>query len=204
MGTDIHGWVEYWDPIVECWIGVIKLGPLVIDRNYEIFAWLFGVRRRPDIPMRWNDPPIAAGRGLPPDASNDVASEYSADMARFPKEYYGVTWVTWSEVQAIDWDERIEDRIVESRGDAPSSPCVGTLYWRSQFLTTHAALVPTSADALVPGQRWNVGDKVYEVVAMRRRDVLERQWELLFELMETLASRCQDSKYLRLVVWFDG
>jgi hypothetical protein len=205
LGTDIHGWVEYWAQDAELWVSVIRLAPLVSDRNYQLFAWLFGVRRRPDIPMRWKDTPIAANRGLPPDASAEAAADYRNAVARYPKEFYGVTWVTWREVQAIDWDERIEDRIVESRREAQSGQDrVGVLWWRTSFVETHADNLPVPADELAPGQRWVVGDKAYEVVAMRRRDVFERQWVLLFELMEILARHCEDSDHLRLVVWFDG
>jgi hypothetical protein len=205
VGADIHGWVEYWHADLECWIGVIKLAPLVCDRNYELFAWLFGVRRRPDIAMRWKDAPIAAGRGLPPDASSEVASEYTTALERFPTAYYGTTWASWREVQAIDWDEPIEDRIVASRRDAMGQKQPGgTLWWRSQFVAAHADLVPGPAEALAPGDRWIVEDTVYEVVSMRRRDVLERRWELLFHLMETLSSRLQSTDHLRFVVWFDG
>jgi hypothetical protein len=200
MGTDIYGWVEYWDPSAERWVGVIKLVPLVSDRNYEFFAWLFGVGRRPDIPMRWKDPPIAAGRGLPPDASDEVAAAYAAAMARFPEEFYGVTWATWREVQTIDWDEPIEDMIVATRVGQPG----GVYQWRSQFLQHHADLLPDQAESLHPGQRWTAGDKMYEVVAMRRRDVLEECWSLLFRLMQVLASRFEDTDQLRWVVWFEG
>jgi hypothetical protein len=203
MGTDIHGWVEYWHPDLERWIGVIKLAPLVCDRNYELFAWLFGVRRRPDIPMRWQDPPLAVGRGLPADASSEVASEYATDTARLPTEYYGATWVSWREVQTIDWDEPIEDRIVASRRDALGQKQPGgTLWWRSQFVAAHADRVPGSPEALAPGDSWSIEDTDYEVVAMRRRDVVDHRWELLFQLMEALSSRLQSTDHLRLVVWF--
>jgi hypothetical protein len=203
MGTDIYGWVEYWHPDLECWIGVIKLAPLVSDRNYELFAWLFGVRRRPDIPMRWQDRPLAAGRGLPADASSEVASEYASDTARFPTEYYGTTWASWREVQEIDWDEPIEDRIVASRRDAlGQKQSSGTLWWRSQFVAAHADLVPASAEGLAPVDSWSVEDTDYQVVAMRRRDVVDHRWELLFHLMEALSSRLQSADHLRLVVWF--
>jgi hypothetical protein len=200
MGTDISGWVEYWDPNAERWVGVIKLVPLVSDRSYELFAWLFGVGRRPDIPMRWQDPPIAAGRGLPPDASDEVAAEHAADLAQFPEEFYGVTWVTWREVQTIDWDEPIEDMIVESRVDRPG----GIYHWCSQFVQHHPDLLPDQAESLQPGQRWTSGDRRYKVVAMRRRDVLEEPWKLLFRLMEVLASQVENTNHLRWVVWFDG
>ena len=200
VGTDIHGWVEYWHPDLELWIGIIKLHNLVSYRNYELFVWLFGIGQRPDIPMQWDFPPIAARRGLPSDASQEAATDYAADMARYPKEYYGTTWISWREVQTIDWDEPIEDRIVESR----LGRLDGIRQWRTPFLERHADLVPDQTESLRPGLRWTVGDHSYEVVATRRRDVLEQSWELLFRLMEVLQTRIEDTDHLRWVVWFSG
>lgn len=202
MGTDIYGWVEYWDPYIEAWIGVIKLVDLVSDRNYTLFNWLFGVHKSTRT-IKGDISPIAAGRGLPPDASADATNDYQAAIAGYPIEYYGVTWVTWREVQAINWDEPIEDRIVES-GVGRTGDVYQILHWRSQFLQKHADLVPENAESLYPGQRWTAGEKTYEVVAMRRQDVLEERWGLLFRLMEMLAGRVEDTNYLRWVVWFDG
>ncbi len=132
MGTDIHGWVEVYSPFIEIWSGVINLGSLVSDRNYELFSWLFGVRRRPDIHVRWELAPIAAERGLPADASVEARADYEADIAAYPNECHGCTWITWSEIQSINWEEPIEGRIIESRLGDP--PYYGTQYWKSQFL----------------------------------------------------------------------
>jgi hypothetical protein len=200
VGTDIYGWVEYWDPHIEAWIGVIKLVDLVSARNYELFHWLFGVHKR----EMWQDfSPIAADRGLPLDASAEAANDYKAAMAAYPEEFYGSTWISWREIQAIDWDEPIEDRIVETVIGK-----TGNTYeihgWRSLFLQRHADLVPETVESLHPGQRWTVGDRAFEVVAMKRRDVLEDGWSLLFQLMGVLASRFEDTSHLRWVVWFDG
>jgi hypothetical protein len=199
MGTDIHGWVEYWDEDLEMWSSVIRLAPLVSDRNYPLFAWLFDVHKEPG-GMHWDFAPIAAGRGLPPDASPEAATDYATDTAKYPEEYHGVTWISWREVQSIDWDEPIEDMIVESQLYRPG----GIYSWRSQFMQYHADLLPDQAEKLQPGQRWQMGDKLYEVIAMRRRDVLEERWELLFRLMEMLAPRFETADHLRWVVWFDG
>ncbi len=203
MGTDIHGWVEYWHPDIELWIGIIKLHNLVSYRNYELFAWLFGIGRRPDIPVRWDFPPIAAGRGLPTDASQEAATDYAADMARYPKEYYGTTWIRWREVQAIDWDEPVEDVIVESCLNRHGQR-VEMRHWRTPFLERHADLLPDQGGSLHPGHRWTAGDTTYAVVATRRRDVLDQSWELLFRLLEALQSQIKDPDHLRLVVWFSG
>jgi hypothetical protein len=201
LGTDIHGWVEYWDPVPEEWTGVIKLDRLLGDRNYEIYAWLFGVRRRPDIPMRWDFQPIAAQRGLPLDASRESVEEHTRHISQYPDEFFGESWVTWSEMQAINWDEPIEDRVIARRQDEGFG---GTLYWRSQFVQKYAAILPGGVEALRPGQQWTAGGIAYEVAAMRRRDVLEDDWELLFCWMRALADRRGGGSNVRLVAWFDG
>lgn len=173
------------------------MAPLLGDRNYEVYSWLFGVCRRPDIPMRWDFPPMAAERGLPPDASREAAAEYADHIARFPTEIHGASWATLSEMLAIDWDEPIEDRVIESRRGQQVSE-----YWRSQLRPKRADIVAGHIETLRPGQRWTEGDTTYEVVAMRRRDALEHEWALLFRLMETLASRWNDASGVRMVVWF--
>ena len=75
-------------------------------RQYGMFANLFGVRN--------GDPEhvtavgrfraIAPGRGVPADASPYYAQETHGT---------GQTWVLWSELAAIDWNEEGERYIVE-------------------------------------------------------------------------------------------
>src|SRR5690348_14309636 len=105
MGTDIYVWVEYWNPTPEWWSSAIRINSLLGDRNYEVYSWLFGVCRRPDIPMRWDFPPRAAERGIPQDASHEAAADYADITKRFPQAVFGASWITWREIQAIDWDE---------------------------------------------------------------------------------------------------
>lgn len=198
MGTDVYGWVEFRNPVSEQRDSIIKLDSLLDDRNYEVFAWLFGICRKQDIPMRWDFVTVAFERGLPPDVSDDAATEYADISQRIPQEAFGATWISWREMQTVDWDEPIEDRIIETYNDKPGG---GTVYWRSQFLRKHANAVPGTPDSLTPGQRWAVNDHRYEVVATRRRDVLEPNWTLLFRLMETLADKYGDES-VRMVVWF--
>lgn len=200
MGTDIHGWVEVYSPDIEMWSAVVDLGSIIGDRNYELFSWLFGVRRRPDIRMRWEFEPVAGGRGLPADASSGARAGYEADIAACPNEYYGCTWITWNEILSIDWDEPIEDRVMESRRDDPRD--WGARSWKSQFLKQPPASWSGAAEGLQPGKEWEAGDRVYRVFATRRKDVLD-EWELIFRLTEVLASK-YGGDGVRLVVWFDG
>ncbi|WP_406287986.1 hypothetical protein [Embleya sp. NBC_00896] len=101
MGTDIHGFVECrtWRPgravgEVE-WCAAIDLSLLGLNREYEVFDCLFGVRAS----GHWR--PVAADRGLPSDASTTTRAELAdrCDVA------FGSTWLDWPEVTAIDWDE---------------------------------------------------------------------------------------------------
>ena len=63
MGTDICGWVEV--KYGNMWWPIIKIDYLV-NRNYDIFGCLFGVRNYA------NFKPIAPDRGLPEDVSSLV------------------------------------------------------------------------------------------------------------------------------------
>lgn len=200
MGTDISGWVEYWSPDSESWVGIIKLAPLVSDRNYELFGWLFGVPGRTNAMRLWNGPPVAARRGLPTDACQEAGAEYTDAVTEYPDEFYGATWISWREIQAAGWDERIEDRVLESRTDTPER--TRAFYWRDDFLQAKPDIA-AQVRALQPGQSLAVGDKIYRVRTMRRRDILEPEWELLFRLIEMLEARIGNPEHLRLVVWFN-
>lgn len=94
MGADIYGWVEVKHPNIghEHWHAVVMIEDLV-DRSPGMFRSLFGHRNHGEIR------PIAKGRGLPPDASVEVKSACEDDGA------VGTTWILWSEIAAIDWDE---------------------------------------------------------------------------------------------------
>lgn len=61
---------------------------------------------------------------------------------------------------------------------------------------------------LEPGTRdmaWEVGDTLYKLAPVSRKEVLhqDKDWMLLFRIMEVLESR-YDPDNLRLVVWFDN
>ncbi|MDE2589117.1 MAG: hypothetical protein KGL95_05580 [Patescibacteria group bacterium] len=199
MGLDILGWVECFDPTSVRWVGVVKLAPVIAERNSDVFAWLFGVRWNSDNPLHQDLPPVAAKRGLPADVSHEATRDYANTVALYPTEYFGASWVTLGEVQAIDWEQPIEERITASRhGQYP----FGTHYWRSEFVQRHADLLPGPPDTLQPGMEWRVGDLDYRVEAMRRRDALDPGWQVLFRVMDTLASRWNDASLVRLVVWF--
>jgi hypothetical protein len=118
MGTDISGWIEV-NPFPEngVWSGVIALRRGAFsERAYELWGYLIGIWRRKHFT------PLAPQRGMPEDASPSVKQEYEAAMALIPGEYHSLTWITWAEIQRVNWDERIEDRVreyAEERSDQP-------------------------------------------------------------------------------------
>lgn len=119
MGIDIHGWVERLyeeDNSRRYWGGVISIYMLV-ERHYEMFHLLFGRGKISDVP------PLAAGRGLPDDLSEEAWRDADDGAVVSP------SWIVWNELDAITWEERngvmvhitdsgaeLEDRIILSAG----------------------------------------------------------------------------------------
>ena len=104
MGCDIHGRVEIlYSFSLDEWFSVIDAG-LLLDRNYDAFGLLFGVRNRNGFP------PIAANRGLPEDASEEVKRDGTPGADADEDSwilYHSASWLTLEEIQAVDWDEAI-------------------------------------------------------------------------------------------------
>lgn len=193
MGIDIRGWIEVHSPLSEVWSGAVRVSTLA-DRNYEVFA-LFGIRQRRDFP------PVAARRGLPNDVSAEAKTDYEAAITAYPREFHSPTWLSWAELQSVDWNERVDDRVLEWQKGW--SPGVRVERWKANFLEHHSDRLPEGAGDLRAGQTWEQSDNVYQVEETRRSDVLEGGWILLFRLMEVLADK-YTSDGVRMVVWFDG
>lgn len=96
MGVDILGWVEVNDPRRGGWNGMIRINYLV-DRAYGVFAALFG-RTSSGI-----FDPIAQGRGIPEDKSNEVYYDHPEAIGVAP------SWIGWNEIKAVDWKRVAED-----------------------------------------------------------------------------------------------
>ena len=91
MGTDISGWVEIYDEEDDLWDGVIAASSLM-DRDYQIFGILFGVRCQDHFS------PVAPARGIPENVSPQVEDEL--------KDWQTIvspSWITWAEIQIVDW-----------------------------------------------------------------------------------------------------
>jgi hypothetical protein len=91
MGIDIYGWIEIKN-IEDSWIGAVKINPNLMnyDRNKAMMGLLFSPYT--DYPNA-----IAANRGLPQYASEEASSE---------KDGFNHSWISWAEIQKLDWQER--------------------------------------------------------------------------------------------------
>jgi len=190
MGVDLRGWVEVKDtnkyggiipPVGQRWHGVVKANYLA-DRNLDLFGMLFGISNFTNLP------PVVGVRGLPPDLSLASKQDYVA------WETFAQTWITWQEFKAIDWDvDGIDGRphMYERHGD-------GQLVYRGKA-------GPREGDIIEEGRTWERGQYIYKVERISRRQIrmsLNKDWELLLDLMERLA-RDYGDEYVRLVAWFD-
>lgn len=195
MGTDISG-------VIECrrdggWHAVTELRELYGNRDYDAFGCLFGIQNF----ARFD--PVADDRGWPPDSSPGVPPEEERH------DYFGATWITWADVAAVDWDELALEP--DSRVHRYQRQPDGTLRYAGKgrydkAFADHVGMSLVEALANPPARsersEWEIGDAVYRVVRLRRRDAVGRDWDPVWDAMRGLAAehRADD---VRLVVWFD-
>ncbi|RLB17876.1 MAG: hypothetical protein DRG35_01405 [Deltaproteobacteria bacterium] len=178
MGTDIHGWLEFKSE--DEWEGAFQISNLV-DQYYDIFGLLFGIRNA-------LFKPIAPGRGLPSDASLTTRLNWYD----WKGTGYGATWITYNEIKEINWDEEaIDNRIHEYTSDGEY---LGKFSYSTEL--THEEL-----NKLQREKEIRKGDRIYRIEKVKRKDLLTRGWQLLFEIMEVFAKHYGDEN-VRLVVWF--
>lgn len=199
MGTDAYGWIECrpWPDTRSTagpWLAAVDLRLLNISRNYRAFACLFGVRNE-------HFAPIAAGRGMPRDASAEVRAA--------PDSYdHSTSWITYAEVEQIDWDEPLaapNERITHYRHGPDGPVATGALGWTPDFgrLT---GMTPSSLHRIEeswPDQdQWDAGDILYRYEPTPRRDVEGLDaWAPVWAAMKLLAD-LHGSQNVRLTVWF--
>ncbi|MFF3137718.1 hypothetical protein [Streptomyces mirabilis] len=209
MGTDISGFVECraWQLHEEgedsVWRAAIDLFFLNITRNYDAFGCLFGVRNYA------NFQPLAMDRGLPVDASETVRAELD-QLAQWPDQAYGTTWITWAEIKEVDWDEpaeKADSRLHQYRQTSDGLRFTGKSAWSPRFAQAVGlpAQVPREAQEWPEGSEWLIGDTLYRSEKLRRRDAVPEtgEWKPVWTVMEALASQHGDDN-VRLVVWFDN
>ncbi len=129
MGVDIQGWDEIeesfegergtsWE-----WFGIVKIDRLV-HRSYGMFGVLFGWRNG------YRFTPLVGERGIPEDMSDEL---------RVTRDEYGgsihPTWVLWSEVATVDWNEEGVDSYDEATDTLYGEPGPGRrLIRKSDYL----------------------------------------------------------------------
>jgi hypothetical protein len=150
VGSDISGWVEIRDREWGEWHGVIRICYLV-HRSYGMFASLFGIRNY----GRFR--PTAEGRGAPDNCSNEFHAEWQDGRG-----LVGTTWVLWSEIAAIDWDEEEQD---EEKDEADEKEESGQSNSPGPTTLVHPIIQP-----------------------YHRHDYLRGDWATLFKMMELLAA----------------
>lgn len=197
MSTDMYGWVEIRVLEANAMHGDVWESEVVVrrlaNREYEVWGWLFGVQGD-----EGSRPPIAPSRGLPADVADMTKTDYAAARSAHPHELHSTTWITWAEIASIDWDERVDDRMLEyPNGDDSMS----LMYAKSWFAANRETRWQGYVDELRPGVEWMVGEQRYRVVRQTRRDLLSPEMALLFQIMELLASRF-GPEGVRMVVWF--
>jgi hypothetical protein len=96
MGCDIHSYAEKQNG--RRWVG-LKIAAFE-SRDYGLFGWLADVRNYSGLA------PLAAGRGLPADASATTAKHYRD----WNRDAHNASWVSVSDLAGVDYEQIIEDR----------------------------------------------------------------------------------------------
>lgn len=189
VGTDIYGFVECrWDRWLDeddrRWHAAIDLDHLYNGRSYVAFGCLFGVRDA-------SFAPLAADRGLPPDASPEAVADYGGWGGA-----YGASWITWAELQAVDWEQtttEAHERVHEYRRGAGGA---WELYGLNSSLDRFAELsgiddprVLHRAGRFHPeGSEWHDGDRLFRIGRLRRKEAVpDDEWAPVWAVMRTLA-----------------
>lgn len=211
MGWDICGWIECHEKFGERnWVRAVDLHFLYQERNYDAFGCLFGWQNYAQFR------PIAASRGFPA----DVSAQVKGDFMGYGETPGGLTWVTWAEIKAIDWEEEAEaaDSRIHKYWRAENGELIyqGKAVWdrdfaelvESQRMQTEGGIFQSLVEAMVgkatypEGQQWERDGIIFRAEKLKRKESLEgSDWNKVFAEMETLASHYGDDG-VRLVVWF--
>ncbi|MGP3965971.1 hypothetical protein ACTWPT_59555 [Nonomuraea sp. 3N208] len=208
MGTSIHGFVECrtWtrglDVDERAWCAAISLSMLGVTRDYDAFDCLFGVRSSGN----WR--PVAADRGLPLDASETARAE----LAEWGEAAFGITWLSWDEVTAIDWDEpALHPTDIAQYRQLPDQTL--ELVYRSVWSRRFARVSGVDTLTVDPdqiavlwdeGTEWKAGDTVFRVERATRRHLVppDGLWHAVWTVMRALA-HVHGDEAVRLVAWFE-
>lgn len=100
MGCDIHTHAERKNASGQ-WEKIPKLNPFA-SRDYGVFGFLADVRNYSDLT------PIADRRGVPEDASAEVADDYKT----WDGDAHSASWLSVAELTAFNYNAQCEDRRV--------------------------------------------------------------------------------------------
>jgi hypothetical protein len=205
MGIDIAGGIECrpefgFGPDEDVpWTYAVDLDVLNTTRDYDAFGCLFGVANYAGFT------PIAADRGLPADAAVQTCVAHDQAGA------FATSWIGWSEVVAVDWDEpasRPDARIHEYLPDGDGGwRYEGKGAWSAR-LAKHLGIVGDKSGygdtQWAEGTEWIIENRLYRVERLCRRDAVTPtgEWQPVWSVMSTLASLHGDHN-VRLNVWFD-
>ncbi|WP_437687239.1 hypothetical protein [Sorangium sp. So ce176] len=183
--AQIYGAVEF--RIEDEWYDVINVSSLLLQ-HYDLNGCLFGVDNYADFV------PLFAGRGVPGDCSENLKQKVSTylDDESWP------SWVLYSELACIDWDERAVSR------DYRISEYVVYGDGKEKFVTKWLNKLEHDwvREALETELEVRSGDRVFRRPVLRRADAIAgTEFGLLMKLMGCLADRFGVDG-VRLVVWF--
>jgi hypothetical protein len=208
VGTDIYGCIEVRHPRADDdwydeapWLYAMDLYPLYSGRDYTAFGCLFGVRNY----VGWE--PVAAGRGLPQDASAEVRRDYDHGSAM--DVLHSATWVTWEELDRLDMSVVPRGRHGLLRVREPQKSAAAWEYWvaetwPAEILDRFGEPPIGQSPATARQGSWTVDDATLDFQRVTRADVIGpgSDWDHVFSVMKALAGRF-GPRGVRLVAYFD-
>jgi hypothetical protein len=172
MGTDLAGWVELYNPLSEMWSNVIRIDALD-NRNYKLYEKLFGFKAH-----LGNVGEVIAPRGAPPSPSAGAESDFLADITNCPQEYFGLTWIGWNEIEAIDWDKPLDDRVYSYHKGQPLDAWRQET-WKSNFIQRSPDAWQARPEDLPYAEFWEYRDYLYRLEPTTGHDLWRDGWDVL-------------------------
>lgn len=173
-------WADEWS---EC----VDIASLLLT-HLDLSGCLFGVDNLAGFR------PLFAGRGLPSDVAFTLGSKVNRGDGLLD-----ASWVLWSELRQVDWNERAEtfDARVSEIAESENGDVVITKWLTKPEL----AWIKESLERN-PEKEVRIGERRFRRLILRRRDALEgTEFPLLMRLMECLAERF-GGEGVRLTVYF--
>jgi hypothetical protein len=126
---------------------------------------------------------------------------------RWPDQAFGTTWIGWTELASVDWDERAaapDSRLHQYRRTDDGLKFIGKASWSAGFARA-VGLAGDEPRTWPEGSEWLVGDVLYRSEVMTRREAVPEhgEWKPVWDVMAALAAVHGDEN-VRLVAWFDN